>query len=108
MVSCQKYIKTSCQKLTNSEIWWMKNGCWSSVVISTATTVEIIGTGGIVGVVVNVVLAGFGEVTGVNEAAGGDPAQVVGEADHFGIGGRLVAGGPMDTETEGGGVGVAF
>ena len=78
------------------------------MVISTATTVEIIGTGGIVGVVVNVVLAGFGEVTGVNEAAGGDPAQVAGEADHFGIGGRLVAGGPMDTEAEGGGVGVAF
>ena len=87
----------------------MKNGCWSSVVISTATTVVIVGIGGTVGVVVNDVLAGFGEVTGVNEAAvGGDPAQVVGDAGHFGIGGKLVAGGPMETEVGGGGVGVAF
>ncbi len=78
--------------------------------ISTATTVELIGTDGIaaVGVAVNEAFAGLGERTGVVKVAIDDPAQVVGETGHFGIGGRLVAGGPMETEVEGGGVGVAF
>jgi len=45
----------------------------------------------------------------VEETAPGDAPDVTGDVGHFGIGGRFVAGGPMDTDDDGGGgVGVAF